>query len=271
MADDRGTDSIRTDRDLDVSQPPEDNTGTILATVFGIWAAIIGGIGVVWAVVALCFLLFFAFIVCIFVCIWLSFAIAIFSAAGSMPQPQPQPGGPPGIPAPNEKPAPMPIPPGWKDADMKRTWLSDLDEFDAKVGWGKFGKKGMLGYGVNPGEADSPITFNGQRNPQGISMAPSAAVVSTVKYRLGRQQKLFKASVACNDLPPGWGGPASPMTFKVWGDGRLLWVSDPVQFVGRKQDVSLNVFGVDVLELQVQCGNNGDCARAIWLDPQVLK
>jgi hypothetical protein len=261
------TDRI-TDRDLDVSQPPEDNTGTILAWIFGIWAAVVGGIGLVGAVAALVIFLIFAFVICLVFCLWFSCLLSLITAAGNMPQPQP--GGPPGFPAPDEKPAPVPIPPGWKDADMKRTWLSDMDEFDARVGWGRFGKKGMLGYGVNPGEADSPITVNGQRDPQGISMAPSAALVSTVKYRLGRQQKLFKASVACNDLPPGWGGPAAPMTFKVRCDGRLLWVSDPVRLVGRKQDVTLNVFGVDVLELQVQCGN-GDCARAVWLDPQVLK
>jgi len=265
MPEDIRTDRI-TDRDLDVSQPPEDNTGTILATIFGIWAAVVGGIGLVGAVAALVVLLIFAFVVCLVFCLWFSCLLSLITAAGNVPQP----GGPPGFPAPDEKPAPIPIPPGWKDADMKRTWLSDMDEFDARVGWGRFGKKGMLGYGLNPGEVDSPITFNGQRNPQGISTAPSGAVVASVKYRLGRQQKLFKASVACNDLPPGWGGPGAPLMFKVRGDGRLLWVSDPLAVVGRKQDVTLNVSGVDVLELQVQCATH-DCARAIWLDPQVLR
>jgi alpha-galactosidase len=141
-----------------------------------------------------------------------------------------------------------------------------MNEAVLKVGYGRFGKKGQLGYGIRPGEADSPITFNGQRYQQAIS----AAAPSSVKYKLGGQMKLFKASVACNDLDPGVTGPAQPMTFKVYGDGELLWASAPVPLVGFNQDVRISVAGVKELELRVDCASVNN-ARAVWLDPQVLK
>jgi hypothetical protein len=257
--------------DDELNPPPSntDNTGTIIATIFGVWAAVVGAFGLIWVIVFLCFVAFFFIVFCLIASIFFT----IFSAAARM-QPPPQPQQPPGINQPNnppgEKPKPRLINPGWKDNDFKATWLSDMDEFDAKVGWGQFGKKGKLGYSTKAGEVNSPIMFNGQPNPQGISMAPAGNDPSSVKYRLGHTYKLFKASVACNDLDPGENGPHQPMTFKVYGDGELLWVSEPVSKVGVKQDVRLGVFGVDVLELRVQCGD-GNSARAIWLDPQVLK
>src|SRR5205823_6080365 len=58
MGDDTRTRSDRRDaRDDDFDEPPpqsSDNTGTILATIFGIWAAVIGGIGLVWVLAILC-------------------------------------------------------------------------------------------------------------------------------------------------------------------------------------------------------------------------
>ena len=264
------------DDELDPPPSSSDNTGSILAWIFGAYAAVIGTIGLVYVVIVLCFLAVFVFVFCVFVTIFLTIA----SAVAKMPPPQPpavvQPQPAPPFNQPNnpfdnkERPNPRPILPGLKEETLKGTWLSDMDEFDARVGFGQFGKKGKLGYGIKAGEADSAIFFNGQPNPHGLSLAPSAAVESSVKYRPGRFYKLFKASVACNDLDPGVAGPNQPMTFRVYGDGELLWVSDPVSRAGVKQDVRLGVFGVDVLELRVQCGD-GKNARAIWLDPQVLK
>jgi hypothetical protein len=249
---------FRRDDDYD-NPPPPDDTGTILATILGIWAAIIGTIGLVGVLVVL---VIFA-IIFLLVCIWLSVVFALFSAVASN---MPPPGPPATAVVPNEIPNPRPIDPNWNDDAMQRTWLSDMNEFGVRVGYGRFGKRGHLGYGVRPGEADSPITFRGQRYPQAIS----AAAPSSVKYRLDGQMRLFKASVACNDLDPGVAGPNQPMTFKVYGDGELLWASDPLSRVGVKQDVRVSVAGVQELELRVDCAANGN-ARAIWLDPQVLK
>ncbi len=256
------------DFDDDERNPPPsntDNTGTVIATVFGVWAAVIGAFGLVWVIVFLCFMAFFLLVFCIIASIFISIA----NTAARMPPPQPPPAfNQPNNPA--EKPKPRPLPAEWKDENMKGTWLSDMDEINPRVGWGRFGKKGRLGYGTKAGEVDSAITFNGQPNPQGLSMVPVPVAGSSVKYRLGRTYKVFKASVACNDLDPGVAGPRQPMTFKVYGDGELLWMSEPVSKVGVKQDVRLGVLGMETLELQVHCGDSNS-ARAIWLDPQVLK
>ncbi len=241
--------------DDNLNPPSSDSTGTIIGTViattFGIWATVIGTIGLIYVLFFFCVMAFFLLVFCIL-------GTIMFTAVSRMPPPSPV------ITQPNNTntPTPLPINPQWKDAALTRTYLSDLPEVDAKVGWGRFGKKGMLGYGVNPGEIDSPITFQGQRDPEALSTAPSPFQAGTVKYRLNGQYKLFKASIACNDLDKQEWGSRQPMTFRVYGDGDLLWVSEPVRAVDRKQDVRLSVEGVNELELRVECRTNSMRGRS---------
>ena len=78
---------------------------------------------------------------------------------------------------------------------------------------------------------------------------------ASVKYRLDKQAALFKTTVAINDTATFcW----TPAIFSVWGDGKKLFESKNIAHNHlRTQECSVDVTGVDVLELQVRAiGNN---------------
>ncbi len=150
---------------------------------------------------------------------------------------------------------------------LARVNLSDMEEFDVKVGYGKFARGGRLGYNLlgKPGEAE--LSVNGKKYTNTVSAHPPTNGDAIVKYRLGKAAKEFRTSVALNDTATN---PESPMTFKVLGDGKELWASKPVQTAGQVQEGVVNVTGVDVLELRVHCPGSQGYAHAVWLDPHVL-
>lgn len=154
------------------------------------------------------------------------------------------------------------IPP--RDAtSLAKTYLSDMQEFDVKVGYGSFGKKGQLGYGQ---KADS-LSVNAQKFPNALSTHPPEFGDASVKYKLNKNAKEFRTLVAINDTAFRT---ASALTFSVWGDGKELWSSKPVQKPKVVQECSVSVVGVEVLELRVHCPGSYGEAQAVWLDPYIL-
>jgi hypothetical protein len=144
-----------------------------------------------------------------------------------------------------------------------------MPEFDVRVGFGHFGKRGMLGYGLNFGQVDREISLSGKQYPHGISMHPPSLGESSARYRLGRQGRTLNGWAGLNDIFQGEPAVAGPAVFKVLGDGRLLWTSKPNQNAGTAEEFNVNVQGVDVLQLQVHCSGQQTCVRAVWLEPRV--
>lgn len=145
---------------------------------------------------------------------------------------------------------------------LPRHYLTDMDEFDVKLGPWKFGK-GNIG---NPDA--TPITINGKRSPLSLTMAPPSNDFSNVKYRLGKSAKTFKANVAIDEAVDG---AITPITFTVLGDGKALWSSKPIKFSRSPQTCNISVAGVDVLELRVLCPGRYEGAYAVWVEPHVQR
>jgi hypothetical protein len=142
-----------------------------------------------------------------------------------------------------------------------------MDEFDVKVGYGKFAKGGRLGYnyaGV-PGEAD--LTVAGKKYTNTISMVPPSNGESVAKFRLGKAAQEFRASVAYNDTAKDV---RTPVTFRVLGDGKELWESKPVRGIREVQNCVVKVAGVDVLELRISCPGDHSFCHPVWLDPYIM-
>ena len=161
---------------------------------------------------------------------------------------------------------PKPIPNDWDDKKMQKTFLSDMQEFNARVGWGAFGKKGKLGYISGIGDS---VRVDNKFYPNSISMHPPSNGNSAVQYRLNNDKKLFKSWAALNDNE----GQAlfSAATFAVFGDGVCLWVSSPINRVALMEPCRISVEGVNTLELQVHCPGNHSNIRAVWVEPQLFK
>jgi formylglycine-generating enzyme required for sulfatase activity len=166
--------------------------------------------------------------------------------------------------------------------DKKVQYLSDMEEYEVRVcdgppGVKRFAKGGRLGYG----EGDSRYGFgkikvNGKGSPHGLSMCALPNTHSGAKYILGGAAEKFIATVALNDSaggpgrPPGDGRIPTPLTFQVLGDGMVLWSSAPVDTARVVQECNVDVTGVHVLELRVDCPGSEINAQVVWLEPLVL-
>jgi serine/threonine-protein kinase len=151
-----------------------------------------------------------------------------------------------------------------------RRFLSELPEFDVMNGEWPI-KKGDTGNG-------QPIRVGGVLSPHGLGMHPPVALwmsppggkgYAAVKYGLGKEAELFKATVAINDTT-NWCW--SPATFTVLGDGKELWKSVEIAHNHkRSQECQVVIKGVDVLELRVQVPNGNKGVEAVWFEPHVLR
>src|SRR5262249_53711873 len=78
----------------------------------------------------------------------------------------------------------------------------------------------------------------------------------------------FETKVGISDAVPV--GSATPLTFQVVGDDKVLWSSKTIQDKGDTQDCRVPVQGIHVLELRVVCPGWQGWAHAVWLDPYIL-
>src|SRR5262249_35127074 len=75
-----------------------------------------------------------------------------------------------------------------------REYLSDLTEFDSRIGPWPISKNGVIG------PANTPIVVGGVPSPKGLGMhPPDKPGLADAKYRLGKKAAVFKAAVALND------------------------------------------------------------------------
>ncbi len=256
-------------RNIRSSGRSDDGVTTLLARIFTLWGIVIAAIlafGCVIAIGAAGFLYYVS------TTMKAGIGPAVSSAA---PVSQPLALGPghrdDPIPPPRDRLKPRSFVPNLNENTLARVYLSDLPEIDPKVGYGTFGKKGMLGYSTKNTEQNSAMMVGGKPYSQGLSMHPFAKGFSTVKYKLNRDAKVFQAQVALNDIEGNFTGTELPLTFAVVGDGDLLWMSEGVQKFNTIVDCHISVKDVDMLELRVYCPGNYTAARALWLDPFVLK
>jgi serine/threonine protein kinase len=136
-------------------------------------------------------------------------------------------------------------------------YLSDLPETEVRVGWGFYGKKGKIG-------EYQRVTVKGVPSPNGLYMVPPSDGASHVSYWLGKKYQTLQGTAAIHDGAK----PVTALIFKVRGNGKDLWQSQPLK--GSSQPFTVSVAGIDKLELEVHCqGNNGD-AGAVWVEPQLL-
>ena len=148
-------------------------------------------------------------------------------------------------------------------------FLSDLNETDAEFweyvpGFG-FGKNGQLPEGK---DKVGKIVLAGKESPKGIFAHPKSRGLSKVTYDLGDSNyEFFSAEVGVADERKY--GPASPVTFEVWGDGKMLWQSEPVKMWGQAQKCKVRIADVKRLELRVNCPGDAAFAYAVWCEPKL--
>jgi len=164
---------------------------------------------------------------------------------------------------PDEQPVKPPLAPKALFAGSPRVWLSDMDPFEVRAGpWPPSGK-GTIG------PDRKPIEVDGVASPKGLGMhPPDNPGAAFARYRLGKQAAIFKTMVALNDTATIV---QSQAVFEVYGDGKRLWQSGPVNKGTRAQECSVVVSEIDVLELRVSSQGSHLGLHAVWLDPRLLQ
>jgi hypothetical protein len=148
--------------------------------------------------------------------------------------------------------------------DWSKVYLTDMTPFDVKNGPWELGR-GNVG---NP--THDAIVLRGTRSPHGLGMHPPWGGQAAAKYVLGGRASTFRASAGLQDRPANEPAP-SPITFLVFGDGRLLWQSHVVSARGASEDCAVDVRGVKVLELRTDAKGSSFGSHAVWFEPHLLK
>jgi hypothetical protein len=163
-------------------------------------------------------------------------------------------------------PPPAPARPAGPDPKLlagdAKVYLSDMRE---EVVQGEFTKHGKaLDQFFN-----GAVVLDGRKSPHGLGMFQRENGGGTkVRYALGKNAQRFQALVAFNDF--GGAGHLGPITFRVLGDGKVLWESEAVQFRHEPQECSVDVRRMEELELEVQVGGFGNGSPAVWFEPCLL-
>jgi S1-C subfamily serine protease len=160
-------------------------------------------------------------------------------------------------------------------AGSDRTYLADLKETSVEVL--EYGGKGEIAKGsFNDGDRKKTISLAGKESPKGIFAHPKPNGKSKVAYNLtGGKYKYFEATVGVDDARNTPGNPGrsyefSPLTFEVWGDGNMLWRSQPFTPGSQPQTCRVMLPEVSLLELLIQCPGHANYAWAVWGDPSLV-
>jgi TolB-like protein len=149
--------------------------------------------------------------------------------------------------------------------DGKQFFLDDLKEKGSSVGFGSLGKNGDLAY-PNGGR----VSYLGKEVEHALSMHPPPKGSSQVTYELDGSFRRFVAEAVINGTRTDRIS-ESPLTFKVIGDGKLLWKSRPLQKQGDPDHCSVSIERVKQLRLEVACPQGNVFAFAVWMNPFITK
>jgi hypothetical protein len=161
-------------------------------------------------------------------------------------------------------------------------YLDDLQELSSGVGVGTLGKHGETGYPQFDSDYGPKVVFQGKTPKHSLSTYPAHKGSGYVSYVLKREYRNLRAVAAIMEVNPAdaarvaaepffMGGPASPLSFRVIGDGKVLWESRPLEKAGDSQACNVRIEGVSLLELEVSCPGMNNYGWATWIDPVVEK
>ena len=112
-----------------------------------------------------------------------------------------------------------------------------------------------------------PLVVGDIESPNSFLLHPTSQNSAHVAFALPEGHRFLVGKVGMNDsISPLPGQSNSPLTFRVVGDGHVLWQSRPLQIRGDSQKLSVPVAGVEKLELFVDCPGDYGNAHAIWID-----
>ncbi|HEY1786135.1 MAG TPA: NPCBM/NEW2 domain-containing protein, partial [Pirellulales bacterium] len=113
------------------------------------------------------------------------------------------------------------------------------------------------------------VSLRGVVSPHGVQLHPTSNNSSHVAFDLDGRYQTLAGKAGINDTANNFTPTA--LTFRIVGDGREIWKSQPLQKTGESQDFEVNVARVRQLELFVDCPGWDAAAHAVWFEPKLTK
>ena len=153
-------------------------------------------------------------------------------------------------------------------------YLDDLPEVESKnFANNPLGKRGK--YLHSSETTETTILFRGKPVEHTLWMHPSRpprAPLATdptafARYQLDGAYATFAAEAGIHESTEK--DPQSPVTFRLLGDGRELWKSQPMQKRGESAEVAVDIRGVKELRLETASGEKTGGCHATWFMPRL--
>ncbi|MDB5345241.1 MAG: hypothetical protein JWP89_3618 [Schlesneria sp.] len=140
-------------------------------------------------------------------------------------------------------------------------YLTDMREVIVKSGpWG-LGKYGDNGTGRR-------ITVDDIKYDLAFGVHPPSDDSFVIRYKINGQYRTLNAGCGLCDSEGEFGG---TIAFSIVGDGRQLWSSQAVKKRRDAQFATVNVKGIQTLELRCEAKGNSVGGHGVWLDPCLSK
>jgi hypothetical protein len=149
------------------------------------------------------------------------------------------------------------------DSDSAKTYLSAVAPME------------VVGAAVEGAAFRREVLVSGHRYRQGIWMQPADdRGTSQISFALGNRYARLRGMAAIADDDAD-GEPADGRklnaVFRIYGDGNLLWDSEPLTASGSHQDFEVEIRGVDILALVAESDAPSEASRLVWVDVEVIQ
>lgn len=131
-------------------------------------------------------------------------------------------------------------------------------------------ESGKKGGPVQGGPSDAFRTFQlqGKDAPHSIGMHPPPEGLAFIELKIDSKFSAFTVVVSQNDRLPGMD---DPVIFTVYGDGKVLWKSEPLRAQRDTQRCSIPVKGVKTLKLEIHPTGSPRAGHMLWFEPYFEK
>jgi hypothetical protein len=142
-------------------------------------------------------------------------------------------------------------------AKPKKVYLDDLQPSDSYVGFWKLGTHGEIAVNGLWKEMKESVPAHS------LCTHPPRDGAAHVSYQLDGRFADFKATAVVANRT------VTPLTFAVFGDGKLLWQSRALKSLDDSEECAISIREVKTLKLQVDCPGSNGGAVPVWIDPVV--
>lgn len=115
------------------------------------------------------------------------------------------------------------------------------------------------------------LKIDGRDQLHSIFLHPKPNGPSLASYRINRQWSELRGEAFIPRIGDERGRVGAPIIFEILADNKILWTSNPIQERDQRQAFKVVIDKADTLHLKVVCSGNPVYARAVWIEPVLVR